>query len=146
MFPQVAFVGISRIEQPKKKHFGYYVRLNWRGTQYAKFFADKKYGGPQQALKAAESYFDELDQQMPLDSQIGRMTVRNTSGIVGVSRTQSSSRGHRYEYWQARWGYGCDRKSAKFSIHKYGEEEAKQLAIAARQAWEKEAGLHSHSI
>ncbi|MDX2214898.1 MAG: AP2/ERF family transcription factor [Oculatellaceae cyanobacterium bins.114] len=134
-------MGISRIEQPAKKHFGYYVRLMWRGKQYAKFFSDKKYGGKQKALKAAEQYFDELDEQMPLDSQVGRMSVRNTSGIVGVSRTKSASRGHRYEYWQARWGSGDNRKSAKFSIHKYGEEKAKQLAIEARQQWEKEAGV-----
>ncbi|NJN88458.1 MAG: AP2 domain-containing protein [Leptolyngbyaceae cyanobacterium SL_7_1] len=132
-------MGISRIEQPEKKHFGYYVRLTWRGTQYAKFFSDKKHGGARGALKAAEQYFDQLDEQMPLDSQAGRMSVRNSSGIVGVSRTKSTSRGHRYEYWQARWGSGDERKSAKFSIHKYGEEEAKQLAINARKQWEKES-------
>lgn len=132
-------MGISRIEQPEKKHFGYYVRLTWRGTQYAKFFSDKKYGGARGALQAAEQYFDQLDEQMPLDSQAGRMSVRNSSGIVGVSRTKSTSRGHRYEYWQARWGSGDDRKSAKFSIHKYGEEQAKQLAINARKQWEKES-------
>lgn len=131
-------MGISRIEQPEKKHFGYYVRLTWRGCQYAKFFSDKKYGGKQEALAAAERYFDELDEQMPLDSQVGRMSVRNRSGVVGVSRTKSVSRGHYYEYWQARWGSGNQRKSAKFSIHKYGEEQARELAIKARQAWEQE--------
>lgn len=131
-------MGISRIEQSEKNHFGYYVRLTWRGHQYAKFFSDKKYGGKQKALKAAEQYFDELDEQMPLDSQAGRMSVRNTSGIVGVNRTKSTSRGHRYEYWQASWGSGDHRKSVKFSVHKYGEEKAKQLAIQARKEWEKE--------
>lgn len=132
-------MGISRIEQPEKNHFGYYVRLMWRGQQFAKFFSDKKYGGKKKALKAAEQYFDELDEQMPLDSQIGRMSVRNSSGIVGVSRTKSASRGHQYDYWQARWGSGEHRKSAKFSIHKYGEDRAKQLAIEARKKWEQEA-------
>jgi hypothetical protein len=132
-------VGISRIEQPEKNHFGYYVRLTWRGNQYAKFFSDKKYGGKRAALQAAERHFDELDEQMPLDSQAGRMSVRNSSGIVGVSRTRSTCRGHRYEYWQAWWGSGEHRKSVKFSIHKYGEETAKQLAIKARSQWEQEA-------
>lgn len=132
-------MGISRIEQPEKNHFGYYVRLMWRGNQHAKFFSDKKYGGKQQAWKAAEQYFDELDQKMPLDSQVGRMSVRNRSGIVGVSRTKSSRHGHCYEYWQAWWGSGNQRKSVKFSIHKYGETEAKELAIKARKKWEQEA-------
>ncbi|NJR57625.1 MAG: AP2 domain-containing protein [Cyanobacteria bacterium CRU_2_1] len=111
----------------------------WRGTQYAKFFSDKKYGGKEEALKAAEQHFDELDKQMPLDSPVGRMSVRNRSGIVGVSRTKSTRRGHEYEYWQAWWGSGDYRKSVKFSILKYGEEKAKQLAIEARRAWEREA-------
>ena len=132
-------MGISRIEQAEKNHYGYYVRLNWRGTQFAKFFSDKKYGGKRKALKAAEAYFDELDAQMPLDSQVGRMTVRNTSGTVGVNRTKSTSRGHSYEYWQAQWGYGDHRKSAKFSVNKYGEDEAKRLAIETRKKWEQEA-------
>ncbi len=132
-------MGISRIEQPSKKTYGYYVRLFWRGQQFAKFFSDKKYGSKDQALKAAEDYFYQLDEQMPLDSSIGRMTARNRSGIVGVSRTKVRSRGHDYDYWQAWWGSGANRKSAKFSVLKYGEEKAKQLAIESRRKWESES-------
>ncbi len=135
-------LGISRIEQPSKRTFGFYVRVIWRGTQYSKFFSDKKYGGKAEALKAAEDYFDYLDARMPLDSQLGQMTVRNRSGIVGVNRTRSSSRGHYYEYWQATWGAGDKRRSAKFSILKYGEEKAKQLAIETRRRWEAEASTN----
>ena len=132
-------MGISRIEQFEKTNFGYYVRLKRDGKQYAKFFSDARYGGQQKALKAAEEYYNELFAKMPLKSQAGRMSVRNKSGIVGVSRTTSTRKGYTYEYWQAWWGSGNDRKSAKFSIKKYGARRAKQLAIQARQNWEQQA-------
>jgi AP2 domain len=135
-------VGISRIEQPSKNNFGYYVRLTRQGTQYAKFFADKRYGGKRKALKAARDLYHELVEVMPpAKSSVGRKTVRNTSGVVGVSRTKSTRKGHTYEYWQAWWGSGEERQSVKFSILKYGEDEARQLAVKARKKWEREAML-----
>jgi hypothetical protein len=132
-------VGISRIEQIEKNHFGYYVRLNREGIQFAKFFSDKKYGGKRKSLEAAKEYYTNLVEKVPLKRQYGRSNIRNTSGYVGVSRTRSTRRGHVYEYWQAWWGSGENRKSVKFSINKYGAGQAKQLAIKARRAWEKEA-------
>ncbi|HIK17232.1 MAG TPA: AP2 domain-containing protein [Leptolyngbyaceae cyanobacterium M33_DOE_097] len=134
-------MGISRIEQPQKKNFGYYVRLTRQGQQTAKFFSDKQYGGKSKALKAAEQYLQTLTQQLPPKSQAGRLTVRNTTGIVGVNRTRSTSRGHTYDYWQASWGSGSERKSMKFAVNKYGEKKAQELAIAARQRWEEATTL-----
>lgn len=132
-------MGISRIEQFEKSHFGYYVRITRSGKQHAKFFSDARWGGQQRAYEAAQDYFHKLTAQMPLPSQAGRKSVRNRSGIVGVNRSKSIRRGHTYEYWQAWWGSGRDRKSAKFSIKKYGTEQAKELAIRARKTWEEEA-------
>lgn len=131
-------MGISRIEQPEKNNFGYYVRIKRQGKQYAKFFADRKHGSKRKALQAAQQHHRELVKQMPRESQIGRKSIRNTSGYVGVSRTKSTRRGHTYEYWQAWWGSGEERRSVKFSIKKYGHQKAKQLAIQARQEWECE--------
>lgn len=132
-------VGISRIEQFEKSHFGYYVRITRGGKQHAKFFSDARYGGQQRALKAAQIYFNDLTAKLPLPSHIGRKSSRNRSGIVGVNRSKSKRKGHTYEYWQAWWGSGSYRKSAKFSIKKYGTQKAKQLAIEARKTWEAEA-------
>lgn len=132
-------MSISRIEQPEKKHFGYYVRVTRSGIQYSKFFSDKKYGSQHEALEAAEELDIALQEELPLESQVGRKTIRNTSGYVGVSRTRSTRKGHTYEYWQAWWGSGENRKSVKFSIKKYGTRQAKRLAIAARKSWEQQA-------
>ena len=132
-------MSISRIEQSEKDHFGYYVRVTRDGIQYSKFFADKKYGGKNGAMAAAVELDTALREELPLQSQAGRKTIRNTSGHVGVSRTKSTRKGHTYEYWQACWGSGESRKSTKFSIKKYGTRQAKRLAIEARKAWEQEA-------
>lgn len=132
-------MGISRIEQFEKSHFGYYVRITRSGKQHAKFFSDARCGGQRRALEAAQHYFEELSKKLPLPSQAGRKSLRNRSGIVGVNRSRSTRKGHTYEYWQAWWGSGSYRKSAKFSIKKYGTEKAKELAVKARKNWEAEA-------
>lgn len=132
-------MGISRIEQAEKNNFGYYVRLTRSGQQHAKFFSDLKNGGKRKALKAAQQYFEDLFESMPQLPRRGQKTVRNSSGRVGVSRTRSASRGHMYEYWQASWSEGEERRSVKFSVSKYGEEKAKRLAVKVRRDWEKEA-------
>jgi hypothetical protein len=133
-------VGISRIDQPEKNNHGYYVRLTRQGEQYAKFFSDKRYGGKRKAKKAAKEFLEELEAELPPVNLVGIKSVRNKSGYVGVNRTKSTSRGHTYEYWQAFWNSGGVRRSAKFSINKYGAREAKKLAIAARKQWAEEFG------
>jgi hypothetical protein len=131
-------MGICRIDQPSKSNYGYYVRIRWRGVIYAKFFSDKKCGGTDKAWEAAEAYFHELDASMPPDTKVGRLSSRNTSGVVGVSRAAGVKRGCAYAHWQAWWTAGGQTKTACFSIRKYGEEESKQMAIAARKKWEEE--------
>lgn len=132
-------MSISRIEQPEKNNFGYYVRVTRKGKQHAKFFSDSQNGGKRKALLAARGHQQELLDQLPLESRRGQKTIRNSSGRVGVSRSKSASRGHEYEYWQASWSEGDERRSVKFSVSKYGEERAKRLAIKARRDWEKAA-------
>jgi hypothetical protein len=128
-------MGISRIDQPEKYNHGYYVRVRRNGKTEAKFFADKGHGGKRAALRAAKEYETELISRA--ESKIKKKEAkseRNTSGKVGVSRTESGSRGYMYSYWQAAWvGPDGKRKSVKFSINKYGEEKAKRMALKARR-------------
>ena len=60
------------------------------------------------------------------------ISTKNTSGIAGVCRHMKS--------WRAQWSDNEKRCSKAFSIAKYGEEQAKALAIAFRKAKELEFG------
>jgi recombination protein RecR len=57
--------GITRIDQPEKKHHGFYVRTTHRGNTHQKYFPDKSSGGKTKALKLARAYRDELLAKMP---------------------------------------------------------------------------------
>ena len=129
-------MGISRIDQPEKHNHGYYVRLSRQGKTEAKFFADKSNGGKRAALRAAREYEAELVRKAETRGGKKReiKSVRNTSGKVGVSRSVSRNGDQVYEYWQASWSDSDGkRRSAKFSVNKYGEEKARRLALKARR-------------
>ena len=49
--------GISRIEQPEKFTFGWYVRYRYQGQIKSKFFSDRKHGGRDKAFMKAKSYY-----------------------------------------------------------------------------------------
>jgi hypothetical protein len=128
-------MGISRIDQPEKHNHGYYVRLTRNGDTESRFFPDKSAGGKRAARRAAKEYEAELlEKAASIKPRPRKPSVRNTSGKVGVSRTSYRSGTEAAEYWQAAWidGKGT-RKSAKYSIKKYGEEKAKRLALRARR-------------
>ncbi|HKG21745.1 MAG TPA: AP2 domain-containing protein, partial [Blastocatellia bacterium] len=120
---------------PEKHNHGYYVRLSRRGKMESKFFADKSNGGKRAALRAARQYEAELAERAALGGKKREAkSVRNTSGKVGVSRSTSRSGDRVYEYWQASWNDSKgERRSAKFSVNKYGEEKARRMAVKARR-------------
>jgi hypothetical protein len=58
--------GISRIDQPTTRTFGWFVRVGFRaqgdGTyapKHSKFFGDASHGGPRKALLAARKWRDQ---------------------------------------------------------------------------------------
>lgn len=53
---------ICRIDQPEKRTYGWYLRINYQTAAtegYAKFFSDGKYGGKTESLLAAVADRDE---------------------------------------------------------------------------------------
>ena len=107
-----------------------------------KHFTDSAYGGTAQALAAAIAWRDETEAKHSTASyaiwkrELMRRT--NTTGLVGIYRGSNpkirNGRVIEFYYWQAYWS-GADGKriSKTFSINKYGEEAAKELAIEARR-------------
>ena len=131
--------GITRIDQPEKKNHGFYVRITNRGKNNQKYFPDKSLGGKPKALKAAKAYRYEVLSKMPKYKQEAASRKKRKikqSGVVGVTHVVSKSpKGTVYEYWQAAWVDADDkRKTAKFSITRYGSEKALDLAKKARKA------------
>ena len=116
---------------------GWNFRLRFAGRIESSFFSDRSYGGKKNALVVARMYRDaRLKQLGPKDvmRRIGRKSSRNSSGVVGVSRTAiMTTNGKKYICWSAQWpllsGKHCIRR---FSILKFGEKKARQLAIQAR--------------
>ncbi len=131
--------GITRIDQPEKKNHGFYVRITHRGKNFQKYFPDKSLGGKAKALKAARAHRDALLLKMPKYKQEAAAKKKRRirqSGIVGVTHVVSKSpKGTVYEYWQAAWSDGEGRRrTAKFSIGRYGDEKAMAMAGKARRA------------
>ncbi len=135
---------ISRIDidggaNAKGTH-GYQVRVMRKGEATSKFFSDSAHRGKTKALAAARAYRDSLiDELGPADTGPHDIpSSRNSSGIVGVRRREATRDTEEYTYyhyfWEASWTDADGvRQKRNFSINKYGEQEAKALAIAARK-------------
>jgi hypothetical protein len=128
--------GITRFENYKNNADGWWVRLRRQGETLSKFFKDSDYPSKAAALKAAREHYRQLVKENPKTSRrefAERKTARS-SEIVGVQRVVSIRFGHEYEHWKARWSPKKGVRRVKtFSVDFYGEEEAKRLAIEARQ-------------
>ena len=125
---------IARIDLPSAGTHGFQVRLQRRGIKYAKFFSDRVHGHPQHALEAARIWRDQLIAKLADQARICERSQRNSSGVVGVSKiTVIAANGNSYQFWQATWSPSPgQRRCVKFSIQRYGDKEAFQLAVEAR--------------
>ena len=120
---------------------GYLVRVTRRRKLSTKLFCDKEYGGKRKALLAAKKYRDKLEKTLKSYSakELARKPrANNTSGIAGVrlalerdTRWESEPE---YEYWVAQWSPEKGvRRTRRFSVDKYGYDEAYRLAVKARK-------------
>lgn len=131
--------GISRIETTST--LGWYVRVYRNKKTYSKFISDSKFGGKEKALEMAILEKGELSKMIneipkkPTKSRVVTKDRRNTTGVLGVSRTsKKASNGKSYECYTVSWRPQPKvQKSTSFSIKKYGEEKALALAIQLRR-------------
>ncbi|MGJ8673234.1 hypothetical protein [Rubritalea sp.] len=126
---------IARIDLPAAGTHGWQVRMQRRGIKYAKFFADGVFGGTERALRVASSWRNELLDRLESEdrARICQRSQRNSSGVVGVSKVTVITNGVQYIFWQATWSpEPGKRRCVKFSIKRYGETHAFELAVKAR--------------
>ncbi len=127
----------------RRKTHGWQVRVARRGIQINEFFADSKFGGRAGSLSEAMHFRDATFKKLHPYSRAelaSRKTVRNTSGIPGVSRRVKPVKraGKVFEYfvWSASGSPAPnERKTRDFYVSKLGEEEAREKAVAQRLKW-----------
>jgi hypothetical protein len=77
---KAAWRGISRIEQPSTRTFGWFVRIGFRtkrdgsyAPKHTKFFGDAGHGGARKSLRAARTW---RDQRLAADAKPARNPKR----------------------------------------------------------------------
>ena len=102
------------------------------GKSHIHFFGFAEYGGENPALEAANNMRQQLVMDMPQSfahESRQRLMPHNTSGHPGVYRVQS----HKICYWRAATRIHGYNLSKSFRIDKYGDDQAKQLALEERE-------------
>ena len=125
--------GITTSRTASGRVGGWEVSLERQGRKIKRYFSFAQHGGQDAALLAARTYRDEiLLKYLPMTKLQCCMNRRvdNLSGIPGVRRGQRSEN---YAFWEANTRARGHNLRKKFSVNKYGEEGAKQKAIAERE-------------
>lgn len=132
--------GISRIEQPEKFTYGWYVRVRYKGKTKSKFFSDRKYGDRAKAFMKAKSYYKSQMKKImekiagePVDKVPNTILVTkhksNNTGIVGIQKIKRKRKnGGYYRAYRVAWKEDGKVKTKFFSIEKFGDKEAFQKA------------------
>lgn len=133
--------GITRVDSERSRTHGWLVTIQRRGVIYRKQFSDGVFGGKMRALSAAKAHRDQIMARYPPLSRRDHAEIvkrNNRSGVVGVCRYCASAldvpESEKRWFWVASWALPDGRaRRVKFSIAKYGEEEAFRLAVKARR-------------
>ncbi|MEI7768458.1 MAG: AP2/ERF family transcription factor [Chloroflexales bacterium] len=127
--------GITRIDHPAKRTFGYFVRVTWNKQRRSKFFSDSVHGDRLAALGAALEWRNEAERELgkPRTERQVIGVSRTSTGIVGVRRALKDGR----EVYEATWRDGSRIRRTSYSIAKHGERRALSLARRAREKYEK---------
>lgn len=115
------------------------VRIMRQGKMYQKNFSKKKHGGWGKAQEAAKKWRDEQLKILPekMMNAEGRMSSRNTSGVVGITLSCATFAGEKgnseYWSWKSKWP-GCKFNGGiGWSVKKYGLDDSFALAVLSRE-------------
>jgi hypothetical protein len=146
-------LNISRIDHEPSSTHGWRVQVRRQSRWYRRNFSDGRHGGTEQALAAATAYRDQVISVHPplgMHEYCAIVKKTNRSGVSGLTRVDRLERikGRlcRRLYWEAQWPIdGCRSKHRKFSVLKYGEEAAFEMALAARHTGLEAVAAHTFS-
>jgi hypothetical protein len=150
MATESGYKSISRIDQKRKNHHGWYVRVTWNKDTVSKFFSDKQHDGKRKALQAAVKFRNETETQLGKPRSEGLVlgsVRRSNTGVRGVRRlTSTQTKGgktYAWDVYQVTYhpAPGVTKRTS-VSIQRYGEEEAFERACAIRKKAEKDRLKH----
>jgi hypothetical protein len=130
------FTGLYREELGKEgTRFRIVITRNKKTTQEYFYFGATK--SEIEARTLAVQRWKEIRSTLPVIARTAFAQIerrKSRTGIVGVRRITDEVKGHPYDFWVAVWS---DRrrntKTRKFSVSKYGEDKAEELALKARR-------------
>ncbi len=147
--------GITRVDHERSRTHAWRVTIQRQGKVHVGHFSDGVFGGKQKALAAAKKYRDSLLAKYPPLTRKEYCSIlrrNNRSGLAGVSyhaEVIETERGPvERRFWIARLPLQPWRtKLVKFSIAKYGAEEAFRRAVKARlDALESLSGSYAPGV
>ena len=147
-----AMYGITRVDHAGSRTHAWRVTIQRQGKIHVGHYSDGVFGGKQKALAAAKKFRDSLLSKHPPLTRRDYCSIlrrNNRSGLAGVSyHAEVIETGHgpvERRFWIARLPLEPWRtKLVKFSVAKYGAEEAFRRAVKARtEALERLAGHFS---
>ncbi|MEW6406267.1 MAG: AP2 domain-containing protein [Chloroflexota bacterium] len=145
---------ITRMDYKKNK--GWYVRIKYKGVEHRKYFGDTVWGGYDEAFEAAIEWRDAKEQELgkPRTDRMVFSNPRNEVGVTGVYRAirwtgatdrEGNPLPNYSPVYAVTWSPEPGRRKAtSFSIPKYGEEKAREMAIKLRR--EKEKTIYGDTI
>jgi len=128
--------GASRVDRPANGAVGWLMRIRRGDVFVQEFFSDAVHGGKRAAQRAARERYAELAQELPAPkTSEGAMSVRNSSGVVGVrlAKEGSNAAGEPRESYVASWRESGRDRTVRFSCSAFGKRKAFQLACLARE-------------
>ena len=123
---------ICVLEYPDGCRYAWKLDIRRSGKVHVHHFDFAEYGGEAAALKAAENVRDQLVLTMPQAityENRQRLTSHNTSGHPGVYRVHANH----IHYWRATSRIHGYNLSKSFRVDRYGDDEAKRLALQERE-------------
>ena len=124
---------ITRLQIGSRQLVGWRVQFSLHRNKVVRVFSDNIYGSDVAARQAAETFANEESVYcQEVLSLMRRLSVRTNSrsGIPGVTRIEPPAGN---PYWVAYWDENGRKRQKKFLINRYGEDDAKALAINARR-------------
>jgi len=126
---------LFREEHNENHGAGWWVNLRLRHVRVVRLFKDSIYGSSEESFDQAKAYRDAVISVLPPATnheQAVLLRKNNKSGISGVSHIELADD----ETWEANLLTRTDNKREKFSVRKYGAEQANAMALrSAGSGW-----------